>query len=423
MANLKMETRYIVTIIALSAVILSAEADTFYSFGQGVYELKEGQVIDLVCKVVNPTTKPSIPILAWLPDHEYVKNSSSLTVLFKTINVTTIHAILKFNPVSMSDIKKHTAIFCGKALFTSGASVSLSVLPKKNFAKVNLTSNGVSKYGAKNSFSCSGTAAKDVNSKLLLKWWHYRKHAGNGSTIEMTDKATKPVIETVGSDDVIKSKLDVVISGGTAGTYQCDVIVQWLNSYEYHFRQNASLLVPVHVLRGASTDQKVKVYLKKEAKLSCQAIGDPAAIVTWKKDKKAIKASSDGRISFSDYNTSVNGILTIRHAQFSDRAVYTCTAANNFSAVSMKFTLRVRDPLGALWPFLGIIIEAIILAVIIIVYERYKPVKGKKGSKEKKKLETSPLLAANQGSGVEYTVGARGTDDTVKMIPEGEVNA
>ena len=60
--------------------------DTSYSFGQGVYELKEGQVIDLVCKVVNPTTKPSIPILAWLPDHEHVANSSSLTVLFKTIN-------------------------------------------------------------------------------------------------------------------------------------------------------------------------------------------------------------------------------------------------------------------------------------------------------------------------------------------------
>ena len=107
---------------------------------------------------------------------------------------------------------------------------------------MNLTSNGVSKYGAKNTFSCSGTAAIDANSKLLLKWWHYRKHAGNGSTIEMTDKATKPVVETVGSNNVIKSKLDVVVSGGTAGTYQCDVIVQWLNSYEYHFRQNASLL-------------------------------------------------------------------------------------------------------------------------------------------------------------------------------------
>ena len=47
--------------------------------------------------------------------------------------------------------------------------------------------------------------------------------------------------------------------------------------------------MPVHVLGGASTDQKVKVYLKKEVKLSCQAIGDPAAIVTWKKDKKAVK--------------------------------------------------------------------------------------------------------------------------------------
>ena len=44
------------------------------------------------------------------------------------------------------------------------------------------------------------------------------------------------------------------------------------------------------------------------------------------------------------------------------------------------------DPLGALWPFIGIVIEAIILAIIIIAYEKYRCKKGEKCGRKGKHL-------------------------------------
>jgi hypothetical protein len=66
-------------------------------------------------------------------------------------------------------------------------------------------------------------------------------------------------------------------------------------------------------------------------------------------------------------------ILHIKNARFQDRGYYCCTANNSDDyTLNLYFLVRVKNPLAALWPLLGIGIVAALLALIIGVSEHLR---------------------------------------------------
>lgn len=63
-------------------------------------------------------------------------------------------------------------------------------------------------------------------------------------------------------------------------------------------------------------------------------------------------------------------VLNILSVKYSDRAFYICRADNGIAASDQTVLIRVKDKLAALWPFLGIVGEVIILCTVIFFYEK-----------------------------------------------------
>jgi len=141
-------------------------------------------------------------------------------------------------------------------------------------------------------------------------------------------------------------------------------------------------------------DKKMKNVIEDDPfVMECKAWGFPAVTLVWMRDGEPIVP--DDRIIFKD-GYSANSTLRITRTVFEDAARYECMAVNEHGNGTVYMDMNVKDKLAALWPFLGICGEVIILCTIIFVYEKRR----------------TKRLAAEERRQEEETDRLNGTTDT-----------
>jgi len=93
---------------------------------------------------------------------------------------------------------------------------------------------------------------------------------------------------------------------------------------------------------------------------------------------------------YSVYRNENSSTLTFKLLEYALRGNYMCTANNPAGDSNDVILVRVKDRLAALWPFLGIVCEVLILIAVIFFYEK-KSKKAMENNNSEVRDEAIPL--------------------------------
>ncbi|PWA15898.1 hypothetical protein CCH79_00009012 [Gambusia affinis] len=156
-----------------------------------------------------------------------------------------------------------------------------------------------------------------------------------------------------------------------------------LGNYTCVFENEAELDFILAVPRiGEKREKPIVSYVGDFVVLTCKMEDNKPVPRTWNwfKNNGTDKASEDLQIIFDEqlfeaqrYDITIDGRntkLMVKDVSISDSGVYHCAAVYNISTSTSKMQLKVITIWEPLKPFLGILIEVVILVTAILIYER-----------------------------------------------------
>lgn len=169
---------------------------------------------------------------------------------------------------------------------------------------------------------------------------------------------------------IIKEERKFIISRALeadAGSYTCSV--RALNA-----SRTFNVVANVIVKFESTEIGKTNMVEGEPLSLHCVAFGTNPKI-TWTVGNTTLSTSTDHILLEEDDKGVENARLTIQSVLLSDYTDYTCEARNNATDITGKpaqvtITVRIRGKYAALYVFLGIIAEVVVLCAIILICER-----------------------------------------------------
>ncbi|KAL1449209.1 hypothetical protein WDU94_000426 [Cyamophila willieti] len=193
-----------------------------------------------------------------------------------------------------------------------------------------------------------------------LKWYK-----GNKSIQDVTELRNRLTSTNI-SISIRKANVD------DAGIYSCRLMDPKSTNttpidqaeFDVIMKPTAKLVETLTVIEG------------EKLRLECIVTGSPLPTVEWRVGNTSYLRSQD-RVKLSenpDKKGIANAVLQIDEANMSDRGHYYChgnnIATRVFKPNEATVYVRVKDKLAALWPFLGIVVEVVVLCTIILIYEK-----------------------------------------------------
>lgn len=122
----------------------------------------------------------------------------------------------------------------------------------------------------------------------------------------------------------------------------------------------------------------------RNRKLTCESVGTyPDPTFEWSRRKEGEDVATPLSLTDTNYEITTNGtksVLNFHNVTFEDEQTFFCLAKNFAGNASVEILVRVKSRYAAVWPFIGIVIEVVILIIIIFAYEK----------RSKKAQETRP---------------------------------